>query len=94
LAFLNYYPLDLKSLGALLRAGSSPAPGTNNTQPIILKRNGFRCRACGRGEKVGVKLELGRKIPVDWTDKEHYKKGELHTYCEECNLGKKKQKSP
>ena len=55
----------------------------------ILKRNGYRCRACGRGAKDGVKLEVDHKIPVDWEGKDHYENGELQTYCEDCNRGKK-----
>ena len=52
----------------------------------ILYRDGFRCRACGRGPSNGVKLVIDHIIPVDWggTTVE----SNLQALCEECNAGK------
>lgn len=52
----------------------------------ILKRDGFRCKLCGRTADDGVKLHVDHIIPVS-------KGGEsvpenLRTLCEDCNLGK------
>ena len=52
----------------------------------ILRRDGFRCTICGRGQEDGVKLHVdhirpvskgGRTIPEN-----------LRTLCQDCNLGK------
>lgn len=52
----------------------------------ILKRDGFRCTICGRGQEDGVKLHVDHIKPVS-------KGGEttpsnLRTLCQDCNLGK------
>lgn len=52
----------------------------------ILKRDGFRCQICGRGEKDGVKLHVDHIIPVSKGGKTVPKN--LRTLCEDCNLGK------
>lgn len=52
----------------------------------VFHRDGFRCRACGRGPEDGVKLEPDHIIPVDWGGKTELKN--LQTLCEECNAGK------
>jgi hypothetical protein len=53
----------------------------------ILARDFHRCRSCGRGPDDGAKLHVDHMLPRDWggsNDDEN-----LHTLCEECNLGKK-----
>lgn len=52
----------------------------------IMKRDGFRCTICGRGQEDGVKLHVDHIKPVS-------KGGEttpnnLRTLCQDCNLGK------
>jgi 5-methylcytosine-specific restriction endonuclease McrA len=52
----------------------------------ILQRDGFRCRACGRGPNNGVKLVIDHIIPIDWGGLTE--ESNLQTLCEECNSGK------
>lgn len=59
---------------------------TDKLRYSILKRDGFRCKICGRTAADGVKLHIDHIIPVS-------KGGEstpdnLRTLCETCNLGK------
>jgi len=53
----------------------------------ILHRDGFRCKACGRGPNNGVKLTIDHVIPVDWGGGNE--ESNLQTLCMECNEGKK-----
>ena len=71
------------------KKGRKRAPINQKQRFSILKRNGFKCRACGRGADDGVKLQIDHKVPVDLGSKSEYDNSELQTYCEECNLGKK-----
>ncbi len=53
----------------------------------VFHRDGFRCRACGRGVDEGAQLQTDHIIPVEWGGK-----SELSNYqslCKECNAGKK-----
>jgi 5-methylcytosine-specific restriction endonuclease McrA len=52
----------------------------------ILRRDGFRCKICGRGEEDGVKLHVDHIIPVSKGGKTEEEN--LRTLCEDCNLGK------
>lgn len=59
---------------------------TDKLRYAILKRDGFRCKLCGRTADDGVKLHVDHITPVS-------KGGEtvpsnLRTLCEACNLGK------
>ena len=59
---------------------------TDKLRYQILKRDGFRCKLCGRSAEDGVKLHVDHIIPVS-------KGGEtvpsnLRTLCETCNWGK------
>lgn len=53
----------------------------------ILHRDGFRCKACGRGPEDGVKLAVDHIIPIDWGGGNE--DSNLQTLCVECNEGKK-----
>lgn len=53
----------------------------------VLHRDGFRCKACGRGPNNGVKLTIDHIIPVDWGGRNE--ESNLQTLCMECNEGKK-----
>ncbi len=57
------------------------------TRHMILARDGFKCRHCGRGPKDGVKLHIDHKKPVAWGGTND--PANLQTLCEQCNLGKK-----
>lgn len=52
----------------------------------ILRRDGFRCRLCGRTARDGVKLEVDHIIPISRGGKTTY--DNLQTLCKECNRGK------
>lgn len=59
---------------------------TDKLRYSILKRDGFRCKICGRTAEDGVKLHVDHIKPVS-------KGGEtvpenLQTLCDACNLGK------
>lgn len=59
---------------------------TDKLRYTVLKRDGFRCKICGRSAEDGVKLHVDHIIPVS-------KGGEttldnLRALCEQCNLGK------
>ena len=59
---------------------------TDKLRYEILKRDGFRCKLCGRTADDGVKLHVDHIVPVA-------KGGEtvpdnLRTLCEDCNWGK------
>ena len=53
----------------------------------VFSRDDFRCQACGRGAKNGVKLTVDHIVPVDWDGTNDI--SNLHTLCDECNRGKK-----
>ncbi len=71
------------------KEGKKRYPISNKQKYRILKRNGFVCRACGRGAADGVKLSPDHKIPVDQESKKEYPDKELQTLCVSCNEGKK-----
>ncbi len=52
----------------------------------VLRRDGFRCAYCGRGESDGAKLHLDHIVPVARGGKTEI--GNLVTACAECNIGK------
>jgi HNH endonuclease len=69
------------------------APLAFSRQPIpaglrfaVLKRDGFRCAYCGRGEGDGVKLHIDHLVPVARGGKNDL--DNLVTACQDCNLGK------
>ena len=54
---------------------------------LVLERDGFRCRRCGRNpEEDGVKLEIDHIVPRFLYGKTTY--DNLRTLCMECNRGK------
>jgi len=53
----------------------------------VFSRDSFRCQACGRGTKDGVKLTVDHIVPVDWGGSND--ESNLLTLCAECNRGKK-----
>lgn len=57
------------------------------TRHLVLQRDGFKCRDCGRSPEDGVKLHVDHKIPVAWGGPSE--ESNLQTLCEDCNLGKK-----
>jgi hypothetical protein len=53
---------------------------------LILSRDGFKCRYCGRGPDDGVKLMVDHIFPKSKGGSNN--PSNLITACEECNLGK------
>ena len=52
----------------------------------VMRRDGFRCKYCGRTEADGVKLHVDHIKPVSKGGKTEL--SNLQTLCDECNLGK------
>ena len=52
----------------------------------VLRRDGFRCAYCGRGEPEGVKLHIDHIVPVARAGKTELEN--LVTACATCNIGK------
>lgn len=59
---------------------------TNSLRYDVLKRDGFRCRLCGRSVAEGVVLHVDHIIPVSKGGKSTL--DNLQTLCADCNLGK------
>ncbi len=55
----------------------------------VLRRDGFRCAYCGRGEGDGVRLHIDHLVPVARGGKNEIEN--LVTACQDCNLGKSAQ---
>lgn len=51
----------------------------------IFKRDGYRCKVCGRDSKDGVKLELGHIVAK--ANGGTYEESNLVTLCFDCNRG-------
>jgi hypothetical protein len=53
---------------------------------IILRRDNFKCTACGKGADDGIKLEVDHIVPVEkWGKTEE---SNLRALCKDCNRGK------
>ena len=53
---------------------------------LVMERDDFRCRWCGRDVADGVKLHVDHIIPENFSGETSYEN--LGVLCEECNLGK------
>ncbi|MBS3157020.1 adenosylhomocysteinase, partial [Candidatus Woesearchaeota archaeon] len=53
---------------------------------LVMERDDFRCRWCGRDVADGVKLHVDHIIPENFNGETSYEN--LGVLCEECNLGK------
>jgi hypothetical protein len=55
---------------------------------LVLRRDGFRCKACGRSpaNEAGVELEVDHVVP--WSDGGETVLANLQSLCEKCNGGK------
>ena len=53
---------------------------------LILKRDGYRCKLCGRTAEDGVRLHIDHILARSKGGTSEH--SNLHTLCEECNLGK------
>ncbi|MFL5763901.1 MAG: HNH endonuclease [Bacteroidia bacterium] len=53
---------------------------------VVLKRDGFRCIACGHGIDDNAKLHIDHKLPFSLGGLTELKN--LQTLCEDCNLSK------
>ena len=52
----------------------------------VMKRDGYRCRICGKSASEGAKLEVDHIVPVSKGGKTVM--SNLQTLCRECNRGK------
>ena len=59
---------------------------TDKMRYAILKRDGFRCKLCGRSADDGVRLHVDHIIPISKGGKTI--ESNLQVLCEDCNLGK------
>ena len=55
----------------------------------VLKRDGYRCRICGRSANDGVRLEVDHIIPISQGGQTEL--SNLQTLCWDCNRGKGSQ---
>jgi len=86
--------IDVRGDGYLMLTSCEKGKQRGERRPVsekeryeVFARDGFRCRACGRGASNGVKLTVDHVVPVDWGGK-----SEISNYaslCAECNRGKK-----
>lgn len=53
----------------------------------VMKRDGFRCKLCGREAEDGAKLEVDHIMPISKGGKTTM--SNLQTLCKECNRGKR-----
>lgn len=65
---------------------SSREPIPAGLRFAVLRRDGFRCAYCGRGESDGAKLHIDHLIPVARGGPTEL--DNLVTACADCNLGK------
>lgn len=94
LTYLNmddptFEPIDWRPSGLLLPdSRSERAKMTTSLRFEILERDGFQCRSCGRNPREHqIKLHVDHIIPIArGGETEPYN---LHTLCEDCNLGKR-----
>ena len=75
------------------RTAAPPSAVATSRVPIaaglrfaVLRRDGFRCAYCGRGETDGVKLHIDHLVPVARGGQTEL--DNLVTACQDCNLGK------
>jgi len=64
--------------------------GKRNVTPSIryevLKRDGYRCQACGASAKDGARLEVDHRVPIAKGGSNHL--SNLWVLCDKCNRGK------
>ena len=70
--------------GGPIAAGREPIPA--GLRFAVLRRDGFRCVYCGRGDSDNVKLHLDHLVPVARGGKTEI--ANLVAACQDCNLGK------
>jgi hypothetical protein len=83
-----------RAIGASDRPASAPRkPLATSREPIpaglrfaVLRRDGFRCAYCGRGQDDGVQLHIDHLVPVARGGRNELEN--LVTACATCNLGK------
>jgi hypothetical protein len=75
------------------RATLPQSPVAASREPIpaglrfaVLRRDGFRCAYCGRGDTEGVQLHIDHLVPVSRGGATTF--DNLVTACQDCNLGK------
>jgi hypothetical protein len=64
----------------------TPPQGSLRLRFLVLQRDGFRCRYCGRGPEDGTVLHVDHVVPKAQGGRDDM--DNLVTACRECNLGK------
>jgi HNH endonuclease/Homing endonuclease associated repeat len=76
--------------GSVRRTRERRAPRAPNARLtfVVMKRDNFTCRACGRSPatQLGLILHVDHVLP--WADGDETVLENLQTLCERCNLGK------
>ncbi|MCL2147194.1 MAG: HNH endonuclease [Synergistaceae bacterium] len=93
-SYSTTWATDLLSVAARIRQqseaeqsiGYQRALMTSSKRYDILRRDGFRCKVCGRSAAEGAKLEVDHILPVSKGGKTT--DDNLQTLCRECNQGK------
>ncbi len=88
---VGYWCLRRRLRRFTARRPASPIAASREPIPAglrfaVLRRDGFRCAYCGRGEAEGVKLHLDHTVPVARGGRTELKN--LVTACATCNIGK------
>lgn len=85
--------LRLLPFRSSMKVNRPTAPLAGSREPIpaglrfaVLRRNGFRCAYCGRGEEEGAKLHIDHIVPAARGGKTEI--DNLVTACATCNIGK------
>lgn len=78
-------PSQAKIIGAPTKPGP-PRRMSNSLRYLIMERDRFTCKVCGRTENDGVKLEIDHIIPVSAGGRTEL--DNLRTLCYDCNRGK------
>ncbi len=83
---INYYNSAEKTIEYQQTAKYERQKLSASLRYKILKRDGFKCKLCGRKSEDGVELEVDHIIPVSKGGKTI--ESNLRTLCKDCNRGK------
>jgi hypothetical protein len=70
------------------RSAETPRAPSLRLRFLIMKRDGFRCRSCGRSPATTSGLELHIDHIAPWSKGGSTTESNLQTLCNYCNLGK------
>ena len=86
---LNAYKKEEKNRSNAQIERSLMTPGLRYD---VMRRDGFHCVLCGRGQEDGVKLHVDHIVPVAKGGRTE--RSNLRTLCEDCNRGKRDKYDP